>query len=79
MLFGLAGLVPYAATSAAVVTLAYDLNTSFIIDPKTAEMLLNVIEPIQIGYGAVVWPTINWYDLADSVDHLVPRSHPYRR
>jgi hypothetical protein len=57
---GMAGVVPYVATSAATVALAYDMNyaanhnVSFLMDPKSAEMLLNVIEPLQIGYGAVV-------------------------
>jgi len=57
---GMAGVVPYLATSAATVALAYDMNyaahhnVSFLLDPKSAEMLLNIIEPLQIGYGAVI-------------------------
>lgn len=57
---GLAGVLPYVATSLSTVYLAYDINHAaehgfgFIFDPKTAEALLHIIEPIQIGYGATI-------------------------
>ena len=57
---GLAGVLPYMATSLSTVYLAYDINhaeahgSGLLMDPSTAEILLHIIEPIQIGYGAVV-------------------------
>ena len=57
---GLAGVLPYMATSLSTVYLAYDINhaeahgSGLLMDPKTAEVLLHIIEPLQIGYGAVV-------------------------
>ena len=60
MVVGLAGVIPFLATSMSTVFLAWDMNytshtgTGVIFDQKTAEMLLHIIEPLQIGYGAVV-------------------------
>lgn len=57
---GGAGLLPYIATSLSTVGLAYDINhahthgTGLVFSPETAHHLLSIIEPIQIGYGAVV-------------------------
>lgn len=57
---GLAGVVPYMVTSLSTVYLAFDINhasevgSGYIFSSQTAELLLHVIEPIQIGYGAVV-------------------------
>lgn len=57
---GLAGVLPYMATSLSTVYLAYDINhaevhgSGLLIDPANAEILLHIIEPLQIGYGAVV-------------------------
>lgn len=57
---GLAGVIPYMATSLSTVYLAYDINhadvhgSGLLMDPATAEILLHIIEPLQIGYGAVV-------------------------
>lgn len=57
---GLAGVLPYMATSLSTVYLAFDINhaqdwgTGFIFSSQYAELLLHAIEPIQIGYGAVV-------------------------
>ena len=59
---GLAGVLPYLATSLTTVYLAFDINHAhehglgFVLDPKTAEALLHIIEPIQLGYGASVRP-----------------------
>ena len=59
---GLAGVIPYMVTSLSTVYLAFDINhaqdwgTGFIFDSATAELLLHIIEPVQIGYGAVVRP-----------------------
>lgn len=60
---GAAGVLPYAATSLSTVFLAYDINHAhdtgrgIIFSPETAHQLLDIITPIQIGYGAVVSPT----------------------
>ena len=56
----MAGVLPYLATSLTTVYLAYDINHasatgSYLLIPEpTAELLLNIVEPLQIGYGAVV-------------------------
>jgi hypothetical protein len=57
---GAAGVLPYAATSLSTVFLAYDINQAhasghgIVFSPETAHQLLDIITPIQIGYGAVV-------------------------
>jgi hypothetical protein len=58
--FGLAGVIPYAATSLSTVYLSYEINhasatgAGYLFSPETARELLNLVTPIQIGYGAVV-------------------------
>lgn len=61
---GLAGTLPYLATSVATVYLSWDLNQTWplsngllntlFIQHETAEQLLGLLEPIQLGYGAVI-------------------------
>ncbi|MDI1491863.1 MAG: hypothetical protein OHK93_003074 [Ramalina farinacea] len=57
---GMAGVLPYLATSLSTVYLAWDINHAsitgqgFLLSGQTAEVLLQIIEPIQIGYGAVI-------------------------
>lgn len=57
---GAAGILPYAATSLSTVYLAFDINHAkehgegYFFSPETAHELLDMITPIQIGYGAVV-------------------------
>ncbi|TVY71540.1 hypothetical protein LSUE1_G009271 [Lachnellula suecica] len=58
---GAAGVIPYAATSLSTVYLAYDINhahanngAGYLFSPETAHQLLDIITPIQIGYGAVI-------------------------
>jgi hypothetical protein len=57
---GAAGVIPYAATSLSTVYLAWDINHAtasgqgVLFSPETAHQLLDLITPIQIGYGAVV-------------------------
>ncbi|KAK0365016.1 hypothetical protein LTR91_021134 [Friedmanniomyces endolithicus] len=57
---GMAGVLPYLATSLSTVYCAYEINSAhehgsgLFIDEKTAELALHVIEPIQVGYGAVI-------------------------
>ncbi|KAF2642660.1 hypothetical protein P280DRAFT_271111 [Massarina eburnea CBS 473.64] len=56
---GLAGVLPYLATSLSTVGCAYEINHSvagygYIISAETASKLLQILEPLQIGYGAVI-------------------------
>ncbi|KAI1421252.1 hypothetical protein F5Y12DRAFT_768898 [Xylaria sp. FL1777] len=61
---GLAGTLPYFGTSLSTVYLAWVLNTSspgpstlinnLMISPETASHLMATLEPIQLGYGAVI-------------------------
>jgi hypothetical protein len=61
---GLAGTVPYVFTSLSTVYLSWNLNTqwptdnqllnSFMVSNQTASEFLQHLEPIQLGYGAVI-------------------------
>jgi hypothetical protein len=57
---GLAGVLPYMATSLSTVYCAWEINhahdtgSGLLMNERTAELALHVIEPLQIGYGAVV-------------------------
>jgi hypothetical protein len=57
---GAAGTLPYLATSLSTVYLAFDINhagnhgSGYLFSPETAHQILAYLEPIQIGYGAVV-------------------------
>ena len=57
---GLAGVVPYLATSLSTVYMAWDLNhsaahgTGVFFDTDSALAALAILEPLQIGYGAVI-------------------------
>ncbi|RYP19641.1 hypothetical protein DL765_003234 [Monosporascus sp. GIB2] len=61
---GLAGTVPYLATSLTTVYLSWDLNTDFpsqsqfinnlLISHESARHWLGLLEPLQLGYGAVI-------------------------
>ncbi|CEI67509.1 hypothetical protein FVEN_g5611 [Fusarium venenatum] len=63
-ILGLAGTLPYLGTSLSTVFLAWDLNKdiptgnsfydAIMVDHETAKYLLSVIEPLQLGYGAVI-------------------------
>ncbi|KAM0425615.1 hypothetical protein ACHAPT_009147 [Fusarium lateritium] len=63
-ILGLAGTLPYMGTSLSTVFLAWDLNKQWptgnafydaiLVDHETAKYLLSVIEPLQLGYGAVI-------------------------
>ncbi|KOS20085.1 hypothetical protein ESCO_006327 [Escovopsis weberi] len=63
-ILGLAGTVPYLATSLSTIYLAWDLTKelptksgfmdAITIDHDTARQLLDIIEPLQLGYGAVI-------------------------
>ncbi|KUL91287.1 hypothetical protein ZTR_01787 [Talaromyces verruculosus] len=58
--FGLAGVVPYLATSLNTCYLAWEINNNvihgsgFLLSGETASFLLHLTEPIQVGYGAVI-------------------------
>lgn len=60
MFLGLAGVVPYLVTSLQTVYLSYEINHAaqtgdgVILSGDTAELLLHLLEPVQVGYGAVV-------------------------
>ena len=79
---GMAGVLPYLATSLSTVYLAWDINyaasngTGFLLSGHTAELLLHIVEPLQVGYGAVV----SWMAPRKAItaaknlsDHLLPR------
>lgn len=56
---GLAGVLPYLATSLSTVYCAWEINHAvagygFMMSARTAETLLHVLEPLQVGYGAVI-------------------------
>ncbi|KAI9673229.1 MAG: hypothetical protein M1817_003092 [Caeruleum heppii] len=57
---GMAGVLPYLVTSMSTVYLAWDINyahangVGFLVSGQTAEALLHILEPLQIGYGAVI-------------------------
>ncbi|RDA84174.1 hypothetical protein CP532_3903 [Ophiocordyceps camponoti-leonardi (nom. inval.)] len=63
-ILGLTGTLPYVATSLSTLFLAWDLNRPeptgnsaldpIFIDHDTARYLLDLIEPLQLGYGAVI-------------------------
>ncbi|USW52893.1 hypothetical protein Slin15195_G062120 [Septoria linicola] len=57
---GLAGVIPYVATSLSTVFCAYEIHAAhetgsgLILNEKTAELMLHILEPLQIGYGATI-------------------------
>lgn len=59
-IMGLAGVLPYLGTSISTVYLAWDINyaathgSGFLVSGQTAELLLHIVQPLQIGYGAVI-------------------------
>jgi len=60
---GAAGVLPYAATSLSTVFLASEIKhahsggSGYLFSADTAHRILELVTPIQIGYGAVV---SNW-------------------
>ncbi|MCJ1472239.1 hypothetical protein MMC13_000886 [Lambiella insularis] len=60
LVIGMAGVLPYLATSISTVYLAWDINhaaltgSGFLLSGQTAELLLHIVEPLQVGYGAVI-------------------------
>lgn len=57
---GFAGVLPYLATSISTVfcaeeiTRAAETGSGLLFQEETAYLLLQVLEPLQVGYGAVV-------------------------
>lgn len=57
----MAGVIPYLATSMQTVYLSYEINRAaamggegLLLSGQSAELMLHMLEPIQVGYGAVV-------------------------
>ncbi|KAJ5221644.1 uncharacterized protein N7469_010531 [Penicillium citrinum] len=57
---GMAGVIPYLATSLETVYLSYEINRAaslgdgLIFSGQSAELMLHMLEPVQVGYGAVI-------------------------
>ncbi|SMQ48610.1 unnamed protein product [Zymoseptoria tritici ST99CH_3D1] len=57
---GLAGVLPYVGTSLSTIYCSWEINhaaaagSGFLMEGKTAELLLHVLEPLQVGYGAAI-------------------------
>ncbi|RJE22521.1 hypothetical protein PHISCL_05128 [Aspergillus sclerotialis] len=57
---GMAGVVPYLATSLETVYLAWEINRAstlgdgLIFSGQSAELMLHLLESVQVGYGAVI-------------------------
>ncbi|KAK1964017.1 hypothetical protein LY78DRAFT_583443 [Colletotrichum sublineola] len=88
---GLAGTLPYLATSLSTVYLSWDLNvewppstSSFVnqiyMNHESAQYWLSLLEPIQLGYGAVIISflgAVHWgMEYAEKTPH--PRRTPFR-
>ncbi|KAJ5899163.1 hypothetical protein N7495_003907 [Penicillium taxi] len=60
LVLGVAGVVPYVATALQTVVLSYKISSapagsdSLIYSGQSAELLLHLIEPVQVAYGAVI-------------------------
>lgn len=56
---GLAGVLPYLGTSLSTIFCSWEITNSvggsgYVMNAQTAETLLHILEPLQIGYGAVI-------------------------
>ncbi|KAH0293176.1 hypothetical protein M436DRAFT_81254 [Aureobasidium namibiae CBS 147.97] len=57
---GMAGVLPYLGTSVSTIycaweiTHAHNTGSGFLMSEQTAEAALHVLEPLQVGYGAVI-------------------------
>lgn len=65
---GMAGVIPYLATSMQTVYLSYEINRAaaaagegLLFSGQSAELMLHMLEPIQVGYGAVVSGTPRYF------------------
>ncbi|KAJ0162472.1 hypothetical protein CTA2_4498 [Colletotrichum tanaceti] len=87
---GLAGTLPYLATSLSTVYLTWDLNVEWpststfannvFMGHESAQYWLNLLEPIQLGYGAIIISflgAVHWgMEYAEKTPH--PRRTPFR-
>jgi hypothetical protein len=79
---GLAGVIPYLATSLSTVYLSFDIQYAamhgqgFLMSGETAEKLLHIIEPIQLGYGASVGAQISRFIYPANDTRSFPSSEP---
>ncbi|KAK6533218.1 hypothetical protein TWF281_007368 [Arthrobotrys megalospora] len=82
--FGGAGLIPYIATTASTFLVAWDIKNisqegaGYFVNQETASAVLDLLEPIQVGFGAVILSflgAIHWgLEFA-----AYGGSHPYQR
>lgn len=78
---GLAGVIPYLATSLSTVYLSFDIQYAastgqgFLMSGETAEALLHIIEPIQLGYGASVRGRIQIINFKNVFTNFIPQDH----
>ncbi|OLN81359.1 hypothetical protein CCHL11_08575 [Colletotrichum chlorophyti] len=85
-LLGLAGTLPYLATSLSTVYLSWDLNlewpstSNFVnhiyMNHESAQYWLNLLEPIQLGYGAIIISflgAVHW-----GMEYVEKAPHPQR-
>ncbi|GKT49686.1 uncharacterized protein ColSpa_09867 [Colletotrichum spaethianum] len=87
---GLAGTLPYLATSLSTVYLSWDLNVEWpstsafanhiYMNHESAQYWLNLLEPIQLGYGAIIISflgAVHWgMEYTEKTPH--PRRTPFR-
>ncbi|KAK1975989.1 hypothetical protein LZ30DRAFT_326716 [Colletotrichum cereale] len=87
---GLAGTLPYLATSLSTVYLSWDLNVEWpstsafanhiYMNHESAQYWLSLLEPIQLGYGAIIISflgAVHWgMEYAEKTPH--PRRTPFR-
>ncbi|KAK6505303.1 hypothetical protein TWF481_007210 [Arthrobotrys musiformis] len=84
LFFGGVGLVPYIATTVSTFFLAWDIErisqegVGYFLDRETASTILSLLEPVQVGFGAVILSflgAIHWgLEFA-----AYGGSHPYQR
>lgn len=72
----MAGVIPYLATSLETVYLSYEINRAatagegLIFSGQSAELMLHMLEPIQVGYGAVVSAILDFDILPNCLPEL---------
>ncbi|KAI9932987.1 hypothetical protein MW887_009241 [Aspergillus wentii] len=89
---GMAGVIPYLATSVQTVLLSNEINRAatvghgdgLVFSGQSAELMLHMLEPIQVGYGAVVSAISNFRAVCGDgyltrnaiIDPFLPRCRP---
>ena len=57
---GMGGITPYVLTSMCTLYLAWDINHAaktgmgYLVNSETATHFLNILEPTQVGFGAII-------------------------